>query len=131
MGVVPILELPPSLSVTDIQLIILRLGIIQSVASGCCDLIAQCIMVCINHCTYLNPPFYSPSKSSKIYLCWIVWDKNVRLVIIPSFMAIAYIGSVNLSSSDKPTSIVASSYLARVRLPIDKQTHYYRCGNIY
>ena len=85
-------RVPPSLSVTDIQLIILRLGIIQSVASGCCDLIAQCIMVCINHCTYLNSPFYSPSKSSKIYRCWIVWDKNICLVIIPSFMAIAYIG---------------------------------------
>ena len=32
------------------------------------------------------------SKSSKIYRCWIVWGKNIRVVIIPSFLAIAYLG---------------------------------------
>ena len=83
MRVVPILELPLSLPVTDIQLIILRLGFIQTVASGCCDLIAKCIMVCINYCTYLNPPFYSPSKSSTIYRCWLI---GIKISVSLSFL---------------------------------------------
>jgi hypothetical protein len=66
-----------------------RVDIVQGVANGSCDFIAQCILVCINHCTY--HPFYSP-KSSKIFRCWIVWGKDIRVVIIPSFLAIAYIG---------------------------------------
>ena len=35
--------------------------------------------------------FYSP-KFSKIYRCWIVWGKNIRIVIIPSFLAITLLG---------------------------------------
>ena len=62
---------------------------LQEVLSGCCDFLAQCILVRINHCTY--HPFYSP-KSSKIYRCWIVWGRNIRVVIIPSFLAVAYLG---------------------------------------
>ena len=68
--------------------ILFRIAIVQITLSGCCDLIAQCILVRINHCTYL---FYSP-KSSQIYRCWIVWGKNIRVVIFPSFLAITYIG---------------------------------------
>ena len=33
------------------------------------------------------------SKSSKIYRCWIVWNSNIRVVIIPSILALAYLGS--------------------------------------
>ena len=67
-----------------------HLSIVQTVASGVCDFIAQCIIVrIINHCTY--HPFYS-LKSSKIYRCWIVWGQNIRVVIIPSFLAIVYLG---------------------------------------
>ena len=53
MGIFPTLEL-----LTDAQLMIFRLGIVQTVVSGCCDLIAQCIMVRINDSsyTYLNHP---------------------------------------------------------------------------
>ena len=70
--------------------------IVQTFASGCCDFITQYIMVRIYRCTHLNHPFYSLG-SSKIYRCWIVWDQNIRVVIIPSFLAIAYIGqSTNL-----------------------------------
>ena len=36
-------------------------------------------------------PIYS-HKSSKIYRCWIVWGKNIYVVIIPSFLAITFIG---------------------------------------
>ena len=63
--------------------------IVQAIATGCCDFIAQCIIVRIDHCTH--HPFYS-LKSSKIYRCWILWGQNIRVVIIPSFLAIAYLG---------------------------------------
>ena len=40
---------------------IIRLGVVQTVVSGCCDFMAQCIMVRINHSKYLseilNHPF--------------------------------------------------------------------------
>ena len=75
----------------NITIMMFRLGVVQTVASGCCDFIAQCIMVRINHSTYLNTSSYS-NKSSKIYRCWIVWDRNIRFIIFPSFLAIAYIG---------------------------------------
>jgi hypothetical protein len=70
---------------------IFHIVIVQNVTSGSCDFIAQCILVCINHCAYSSHLFYSP-KSSKIFRCWIVWGKDIRVVIIPSFLAIAYIG---------------------------------------
>ena len=66
-----------------------RLTIIQATASGCCDFLAQSILVRINHCTYHG--FYSP-KSSKIYRCWIVWRRNICVVILPLILAIAYLG---------------------------------------
>jgi len=81
-----------------------RFDIIQVISNGSCDFIAQCILVRINHWHRTYHPFCSP-KSSKIYRCWIVWDRNIRFVILPSLMAIAYIGqSLNLSSSDKQIS---------------------------
>ena len=73
----------------DVQSILFRLVIVQTTVNGCCDFIAQCILVRINHCTYHL--FYS-LKSSQIYRCWIVWGKNTRVVILPSFLAITYIG---------------------------------------
>jgi hypothetical protein len=80
---------------TVIQRMIFAVTYVQDIASGFCDLIAQCIIVRINHCTYLfESSFYSPS-SSKIYRCWIVWGQNIRIVIIPSFLAITYLGRSN------------------------------------
>ena len=73
----------------DSQSLIYHIAIVQIVANGSCDLIAQCILVRINHWTY--HPFCS-SKSSKIFRCWIVWGKDIRVVIIPSILAITYIG---------------------------------------
>ena len=66
-----------------------RLWTIQVTVSGCCDFIAQCIIVRINHCTC--HPFYSP-KFLKIYRCWIVWGQNFCVVLIPSFLAVTYLG---------------------------------------
>ena len=88
--------------------------IVQSIAVGGCDFIAQSVLVRINHCTYYHP-FYSP-KSLKIYRCWIVWGQNILVVIIPSFLAVAYLG---LSSFYLHFicrfQFIASSYLASSR----------------
>jgi hypothetical protein len=74
---------------TDSQPVLIPYLIVQIIITGLCDFIAQCIIVSINHCTYQS--FYSP-KFSKIYRCWIVWGQNIRVVIIPSFLAIAFLG---------------------------------------
>ena len=67
-----------------------RISFIQCTVNGCCDFIAQCTLVHIIHTTYHL--FYS-HISSKIYRCWIVWGKNNKVVIIiPSFLAVTYIG---------------------------------------
>jgi hypothetical protein len=73
------------------QSMIYRVYIVQTVANGSCDFIAQSNLVCLNHRAYPSHPIYSP-KSSKIFRCWIVWGKDTRVVIIPLFLAIAYIG---------------------------------------
>ena len=69
----------------------LHLSILQTMLNGCCDFIAQCIIVRINHhdCTY--HPFYS-TKYSKIYRCWIVYGQDIRVTIMPALLAIAYLG---------------------------------------
>ena len=87
----------------------LSLTCLQAVSSGCCDFLAQCILVRINHCTY--HPFYSP-KSSKIYRCWIVWGQNIRVVIVPSFFTVAYLGRSIYLHLISQIQLIASSYLA-------------------
>ena len=51
----------------DLQSILFGLSIIQATVTvnGCCDLIAQCTLVRINHCTCHH-------LSLQIYRCWIV-----------------------------------------------------------
>ena len=85
-----------------------RIVIVEVTVNSCCDFIAQCTLVRINHCTY--HPFYS-FKSSKIYRCWIVWGKNIRVVIVPSFLAIAYIGQKIYLHLISRSQFIASSYL--------------------
>ena len=81
---------------------------LQIVLAGCCDFLAQSILVRINHWTYHL--FYSP-KSSKIYRCWIVWGRNVRVVIIPSFLAVTYLGRSIYLHLISRFQFIASSYL--------------------
>ena len=83
------LPVPSQLLVVDLQSLLFRIAIVQPTVFGCCDFITQCTLVRINHCTYHL--FYS-HKSSKIYRCWIVWGKNIWVAIVPSFLAITYIG---------------------------------------
>ena len=69
-----------------------HIGIVQFTVNACSDFTSQCIIVRINNssCIYYHP-FYSP-ESSKIYRCWIMWGKNIRIVIVPSFLAITQLG---------------------------------------
>ena len=46
-----------SRSTISILPVIFRFQIVQAVASGCCNFLAQCILVRINHCTY-HPIIY-------------------------------------------------------------------------
>ncbi|KAF8811388.1 hypothetical protein BYT27DRAFT_7253085 [Phlegmacium glaucopus] len=48
----------------------LHLNFIQGTAFGCCDFIAQSML---------------------IYRCWIVWGRNIRVVILPSILAFVYL----------------------------------------
>ncbi|KAF8815850.1 hypothetical protein BYT27DRAFT_7191864 [Phlegmacium glaucopus] len=48
---------------------VLRVAFVQGAVLGCCDFIAQSIL---------------------IYRCWIVWGCNIRVVILPSILAVAY-----------------------------------------
>ena len=101
---------------TDIQQItgakplIFHITILQITINGCCDFLAQCILVrMLNHRIY--HPFYSPT-SSKIYRCWIVWGQVISAaVIVPSLLAITYLGqSIDLNLISRFQFIV-SSYL--------------------
>ena len=88
-----------------------RVSFFQCTFNGCCDLIAQCTLVHIIHCTYHL--FYS-HKSSKIYRCWIVWGKNIQVVIIPLFLAITYIGQWIYPHLISRCQFIASSYLVGI-----------------
>ena len=88
-----LIPLPVELQIhVDLQLqpesMLIRLSTVQAIVIGFCEFIARCTLVHINHYTY--HPFYS-LKSSKIYRCWIVWGKNIGVMIVPSFLAITLI----------------------------------------
>ena len=70
---------------------LIRISIVQTTINACCDFISQCIIVRISHSSYIYYSFYSP-KSSKIYRCWMVWGGDIRIVIIPSFLAFTVLG---------------------------------------
>ena len=64
---------------------------------GCCDFIAQSILVRTADPYYLSSTFYWPKKKKKIYRCWIVWGHNTRVVILPIILVVAFLGPSNLS----------------------------------
>ena len=102
--------LSPQLQI-DFQPIFIRVANVQFTVNACCDFTSQCIIVRINH------SFYSP-KSSKIYRCWIVWGQNIRVVIIPSFLAITALGqTIYYLYLLSRFQFIASSYLASVCCP--------------
>jgi hypothetical protein len=66
---------------------------VQSIASGCCDFLAQCILVRINYLVHFTTGIrFIHLNLRKIYRCWIVWGQNIHVVIIPSLLAIPYLG---------------------------------------
>ena len=89
-----------------------RIFMIQNTTEGFCDFLCQCILVCINQ--YTCHPFYWP-KSSKIYRCWILCSQNIRVVIIPSFLAIGYLGQSSYPHLISWFQFITSSYLASDR----------------
>ena len=61
---------------------------IEGTLFACCDFIAQTILVCAAGDVYYSVSSY---KFSKIYRCWIVWDHNIHVVIVPSILAFAFL----------------------------------------
>jgi len=61
------IDIAPALG--DNTLLYYRLAIASTVLFGCCDFIAQCIL---------------------IHRCWIVYGQNIRVIIVPSILALAY-----------------------------------------
>ena len=93
--------------------------IVQMIVDSCIDFTSQCIIVRINHSSCIYHPFYS-TKLSKIYRCWIVWGQNIRVVIIPSILAITHLGqseSIHYVHLINRFQFIASSYLVIVNCP--------------
>ena len=68
-------------------LMLYGIGVAEVTVFGCCDFIAQCILVR----TANNTPFISFIYASKIHRCWIVWGRNIRVIIVPSILAFAFL----------------------------------------
>ena len=75
--------------IEDLVPMIIRVTIVEVTVNGCCDFIAQCTLVRINHCVIC---FMIHLNLQKIYRCWIVWGKNIWIVTLPLLLAITYIG---------------------------------------
>ena len=67
-----------------------NLAIVHSIVFACCDFIAQSILVRITDNVYHSLQY--SSKSLQIYRCWIVWGHNTRVVVVPSILAIGFLG---------------------------------------
>ena len=65
------------------------LAVIHGILFACCDTIAQLILVRTTVDAYYSIYLLKPSK---IYRCWIVWGRSNRVVIVPLFLAFAFLG---------------------------------------
>jgi hypothetical protein len=65
-----------------------KLDVFGTVLASCADFVSQSILVRTRRAYYF---FYS-SKISKIYRCWIVWSRKIGVIIIPSILALAFLG---------------------------------------
>ena len=84
--------------------------IFQVAASGCYDFLAQ--FMSTHKQLYLSSALLT-QIFKKVYRCWIVWGQNIRVAIIPSFLAIAYLGQSSYLYLISRFQFDASSYLAR------------------
>ena len=67
-----------------------HLGIIVVTLFACCDFIAQSILVRTTGTMLII--YFIHLILQKIYRCWIVWGYSIRVVIVPSFLAFAFLG---------------------------------------
>jgi len=66
-----VIDLVANIPVTEkLESFTLYIPILQTILNGCCDFLAQCIL---------------------IYRCWIVWGQTISVVIVPSFLAITFL----------------------------------------
>ena len=91
---------------------VLSISRAQSTINGFCDFISQTILVCT---TYQVSRSFHSSISSKVYRCWIVWGQDIRVVIIPSVLAFAFLGpSTYLHSLSNSNALPIATWLACV-----------------
>ena len=63
----------------------------STTANALCDFISQGILVGLNRYLYLFL-----CQFWKIYRCWVIWGRNIRVIIIPSILSLAFLGqSIN------------------------------------
>ena len=77
--------------------VLYRLDIAQPILFGCCDFLAQSILVrATDNALFIQ---FIHLIFQKIHRCWVVWGCNIRVVVIPSILSIAYLGrSIYLDS---------------------------------
>ena len=68
--------------------IVYPLLIIDVTLFTCCDFMAQSILVRTTGNTYRLIHLIH----HKIYRCWIIWGYSIRVVIVPSLLAFAFLG---------------------------------------
>ena len=71
-----------------------QLSIIQNTVFACGDFIAQFILVrtTTGNIYHLFYSCFIHLILQKIYRCWIMWGYSIRVVILPSFLAFAFLG---------------------------------------
>ena len=73
-----------------VQIIIYHLQFIGVTLFACCDFIAQFILVRTTLVMVII--YFIHLIFQKIYRCWIVWGYSISVVIVPSFLAFAFLG---------------------------------------
>src|SRR5882757_5766927 len=77
---------------------------------------------------------YSFVEFPKIYRCWIVWDRNMRIMVVPSILAIGFLGpSANLYLFTRCNLLPLATWIAGITAAFSIQdgkitTH--RWGNL-
>ena len=65
------LPVPSQLLVIDSQSLLFRIAIVKTTVFSCCDFIAQCTLVCINHCIHIYFIHINPQRSTVVGSCGV------------------------------------------------------------
>ena len=98
----------PNLSPAKIKMMF-NIEIIGFLVVGCCDFIAQSILVRTAYPAYHLLYIDDFVSNKKIYRCWIVWGHNIRVVILPIILVFAFLGPSNLSNLSLFTRLISNS----------------------